>query len=657
MAASSAVKLPPNFDIEAKNAAAEWTFWKQEFEDYLVCTGRHESDDQVKLSLLRNMMGHASARRVAQIPMTDAEKKKYDSTIAAIEKYLKPRDTVVFDRHMWLLRVQEEGENFEHFLSDCRELLAACKYDEKDPEEPLIDQFLRDKIVHGIREPSTRQKLLGTEKLTLGKAENLCRSVEQSCSQAEFFNPPLVVDAVKKFQRRSRDKPEDKPVKVDIPAGKFSCRRCATIHGKKECPAYGKPCERCGILNHVKECCRRTLTVNKVTVKTTDSDSEELLFSDRVELIDTCALQEVESPSEDIFKILSAALSRAEKSEWYETILVDNQPLYFKLDPGSDVTIIPLHIFKTLSAEYKPIMSHSKLQLEGFEGLRCRPLYAINSKLKYGDLEISDTVFIIEAPTLSKSLLGKPACLKLKLVQRTYGVYHVTSVSPSCKENFIQLNSDVFKGVGRFPDVCGIPTKEITHQICHPPTRVVDCLRTTLKVELDRLETRKAIAKVDVIDPRACVSRMIMVEKPNKKVRICLDPSDLNTFVVRKPKEIPTVEDIATKLRGKNFFSVFDLTEGFHHIVLDEESSWKCCFATVHGVYRYLVLPFGLLMAPELFQDQVEKYFGDIPNVIIMFDDLLVAGATEAEHDKAVSDLLTRAREKGAIFNKDKLQG
>jgi len=89
---------------------------------------------------------------------------------------------------------------------------------------------------------------------------------------------------------------------------------------------------------------------------------------------------------------------------------------------------------------------------------------------------------------------------------------------------------------------------------------------------------------------------------------------------------------------------------------LTEESSWKCCFATPFGVYRYTVLPFGISNAPEEFQDAVEKYFGDIDNVLVWMDDLLIAGSTKAIHDKTVDKVLQRAREIGVVFNKDKLQ-
>lgn len=197
-------------------------------------------------------------------------------------------------------------------------------------------------------------------------------------------------------------------------------------------------------------------------------------------------------------------------------------------------------------------------------------------------------------------LLGLPGCISLNLVKR---VHSAESTSDSLKDKFISEHKNVFRGIGKLPGTYSITTKNITEQICHPPSRIPNCLLDPLKCELDRLESRNAIVKVDNLNENACINRIVLVEKPNKKIRLCLDPSDLNKYIIKKPKSLPTLEKLAFKLNGKKYFSVLDLSEGFHHLSLDEKSSWKCCFSTPFGVYRYLVLPYGLMNAPELFQD------------------------------------------------------
>ena len=75
------------------------------------------------------------------------------------------------------------------------------------------------------------------------------------------------------------------------------------------------------------------------------------------------------------------------------------------------------------------------------------------------------------------------------------------------------------------------------------------------------------IAKVD--QPTDWVSSMLVVSKPpseasgETKIRICLDPRDLNVAIKREHFPMPTIQEIATRLNGAKLFSVFDASNGF----------------------------------------------------------------------------------------------
>lgn len=61
-------------------------------------------------------------------------------------------------------------------------------------------------------------------------------------------------------------------------------------------------------------------------------------------------------------------------------------------------------------------------------------------------------------------------------------------------------------------------------------------------------------------------------------------------------------------------------------------------------------------MAPEIFQKIIYEYFGDIPNVVIYFDDLLVCTNSLEEHDDTLLKVIQKARSPNVKFNKSKLQ-
>jgi len=60
------------------------------------------------------------------------------------------------------------------------------------------------------------------------------------------------------------------------------------------------------------------------------------------------------------------------------------------------------------------------------------------------------------------------------------------------------------------------------------PLRLIDKLKGTL----NDLERKDVIAKVE--EPVTWVSNLVIVEKANKTLRLCLDPSDLNEAIEKK---------------------------------------------------------------------------------------------------------------------------
>lgn len=296
---------------------------------------------------------------------------------------------------------------------------------------------------------------------------------------------------------------------------------------------------------------------------------------------------------------------------WEEIIIIENKKFKVRLDTGADVSIIPLNIFKSVDKQFK--IRPAEYMLKGFEGSKAKPIGVCNLHCIYKSNEIYEYFVIVNGA--NQILLGGGACLKLNLIKRINScMKNVENVKE--KDNFVMSNIDIFSGYGCFPGEHNIPTKENFESVSHPPTKVPFAIRKALKQELDRLVHRNAIVKVDTIIPQASINRMVIVEKANGKIRLCLDPSDLNNQIIRKPKLGLNIEDVCVSLKGKKYFSVFDLAEGYHHLRLNEESSWKCCFFTPFGIYRFTVLPYGLSNSQDIFQDEVEKHFSDISNVI-----------------------------------------
>ena len=64
------------------------------------------------------------------------------------------------------------------------------------------------------------------------------------------------------------------------------------------------------------------------------------------------------------------------------------------------------------------------------------------------------------------------------------------------------------------------------------------------------------------------------------------------------------------------------------------------------GSKRFLRMPFGISSASEVLQQRNDETFGDIADVHVIADDLIIAGKDDSEHDSAMLKVLDRARER-----------
>ena len=56
---------------------------------------------------------------------------------------------------------------------------------------------------------------------------------------------------------------------------------------------------------------------------------------------------------------------------------------------------------------------------------------------------------------------------------------------------------------------------------------------------------------------------MAIVEKPNGILRICLDQMHLNKAIKREHFQLPTIEDITTRMANAKWFTKLDANRGY----------------------------------------------------------------------------------------------
>lgn len=96
-------------------------------------------------------------------------------------------------------------------------------------------------------------------------------------------------------------------------------------------------------------------------------------------------------------------------------------------------------------------------------------------------------------------------------------------------EEILKEYEDVFDDIGCLEGPYQVKIDQSLTPEVHPPRKIPLTLREKVIEELDRMEELGVIHKVD--EPTRWVSSLVVVQKPNGKIRVCLDPRDLNKAI------------------------------------------------------------------------------------------------------------------------------
>ena len=452
--------------------------------------------------------------------------------------------------------------------------------------------------------------------------------------------PHLKKEAEK--QAKSGDKSK-KPTSSD------KCRYCGRQQRhvrRTECPAFGQTCSKCQKKGPFASVCYASKKVHQLEDNPLSSSDESCLRVETVSLVQTKAKQWFTD-----IKFFKSA------QENFTTALA------CQLDTGATCKVISLDDLSAITQLGQPPLNESSVKLKLFGGSTMKPIGECSLQIKHNGTRQSLQFQIVKDKC--KPLLSAETCEKLQLIKFNTGItdsvhqVNDSSVQDSLsKEELMNKCHDVFSGLGHIGDAKIVIDKSVT-PVQHSPRRVPVALQKDVKKKIKELEEKGIIAKA--VEPSEWISSMVVVAKPSK-IRICLDPKDLNQAVQRPKFQMPTLEELLPELSKARIFSSFDAKDGFYQVSLDEESSKLTTFWTPLGRYQYLRMPFGISLAPEVFESKLQECLADLPGVKVIRDDILVVGYGETDsealinHDQNVIQLLKRARQVNLKLNKSKVK-
>lgn len=161
-------------------------------------------------------------------------------------------------------------------------------------------------------------------------------------------------------------------------------------------------------------------------------------------------------------------------------------------------------------------------------------------------------------------------------------------------------------------------------------------------------EVRKML-DLGVIEPSNAPysSPIVLIRKKDETVRFCIDFRQLNKVTVFDSEPMPNVEEMFSKLSQYKYFSKIDLSKGYWQVPLSEEAKDMTSFETTKGLFRFKVMPFGLVCAPATFCRLMRKVLDGVTCADSFVDDILVFSETWTQHLSALEQVFERLRQAG----------
>ena len=487
--AESAAFPPPKLEL-GTNAVDDWITFRQVYENYEVLADMKAKQKKYQSAVFLHCVGSRGMRIYNNLDFAPAgpdgvpaaeDREDIDLLIKKFQAHIVGEINETYERYKFNKRAQNQDESIDDYVSSLKELAKTCNFC-----DCLRDTLVRDKIVLGVTENSTRKVLLQRRNLTLRETVDICRGAEATRSQLRNIgSSDTAKETVNrlKFKRptdanKDRDRPRTKLV-GQVPRGRhvdlIDCLFCGKKHEcrKSKCLAFGKTCAKCGKKNHFAVKCQMR---SGTKIHTVEYDSDKSSDTDDL--------------TEHAYKVtdVSDVNKVKNRKEVFAEMLIGEKKVRFQIDTGATVNLMPLKYVKDVE------LRNTEASLHMWNNSVVKPQGLCVVKIRNPKTRKKYKVDFIVVKEDLTPVLGKKVSEKMGLITVNYENFKVASVKAT--ERF----ADIFEE-GKLGTLPGRPVGLVIQdgavpQIL-PARRVPIALGGRVQEELDRLTNLGVIRKVD----------------------------------------------------------------------------------------------------------------------------------------------------------------
>ena len=666
-------------DWTSNSAYKQFRLWRKEVER-IINGPMHEDDDSVKLNTIYIWAG-AHAETLIEAKTAEDPTLKIETPKALLDCLAQclVHSTYFRDAREDFYNIKQiSGENTTTFYSRIIELYRLSEFPKS------TDFLIVDRLIHGGLNTDCKRKLMAKgvdvtvkqclEILRQHEALDVTMKRMENCQINAAYNR----DPTKYSQKngsKTKQKQYGRKVQSEHRQGsqhKTCCWCNGETHARDLCPAKMATCNYCKRKGHFEKACRikkanMTLKQNNVQVSDTDEESYEEAFDMG------CIFEGNDSKAREVVANLKFHSNKT-------TILTG------KVDTGAMATCMPISFLSKLGLKRSDLLP-SSARLKGVTGTDMEVCGEILVKVTCNGH--SNTVNFVITKLGTEIILGLGFSKLFQLItladtciQRSINVdqkveaVHITDESEidynalrkkwkhhlplgkktgDPKKDLEAIFPNTFDGnVGLFEGEADLKLAPGSKPVQLPPRAVPLSVMPKLKEKLDEMEKEGIIRPCP--ETTDWVHNLVIAVKKDGDIRVCLDPKNLNKWLIRNVHYTASWEDAQHTFRNGQFFSTLDAKSGYWTIRLSESSQLMTAFNTPFKKYCFVRLPFGLSVSSEIFSEHMDRAVSGIPGTFPCADDVKIQGSTEERHDIHLLETVEKASASGVKFNPNKCQ-